>query len=92
MNPVLRFAEAARRLAFEARQADLEVPAFRAPTRVPGADRTVRRYPGGAVVSVTIKDRDPAAIIADMVDGVLALNGRADDLELRGRLLAVVQI
>lgn len=36
--------------------------------------RTVRRYPGGAVVSVRIKNRDLTDIAADMVEGVLVVN------------------
>jgi len=72
--PVLRFADTARRLGAAARAAELEVPAFRCPPRVPGAHRTLRRYPGGAVISVVLKDRQFAEVRADMVEGVLAVN------------------
>ena len=72
--PVLRFADTARRLGAAARAADLEVPAFRCPPRVPGAHRTLRRYPGGSVISVVLKDRQFAEVRADMVEGVLAVN------------------
>ena len=55
-GPVMRFADAAKRLGAATRAAGLTVPAFRCPPRVPGARRTVRRYPGGAVVSVVLRD------------------------------------
>ena len=72
--PALRFADAARRLGAAAHEAGLHVPAFRSPPRVPGAARTIRRYPGGAVVSVRLRGRPFAEVVADMVDGVLAAN------------------
>ena len=55
--PVLRFADTARRLGAAARAAGLTVPAFRCPPRVPGACRTVRRFPGGSVISVVLGGR-----------------------------------
>jgi hypothetical protein len=72
--PALRFAEVARRLGAATHEAGLAVPAFRCPPRVPGADRTIRRYPGGAVVSVRLRDRPFAEVVTDMVDGVVAAN------------------
>ena len=36
--------------------------------------RTVRRYPGGSVVSVVIRGRELDQVIADMVEGVLVVN------------------
>jgi hypothetical protein len=41
---------------------------------VKGASRTLRRYPGGAVVSVRLRDRTYAQVVDDMIDGVLATN------------------
>jgi hypothetical protein len=41
---------------------------------VPGASRTLRRYSGGAVVSVVLSGREFAEVRADMVEGVLAVN------------------
>lgn len=38
------------------------------------ASRTLRRYPGGAVVSVTLRDRTYVEVVDDMIDGVLAAN------------------
>ena len=50
------------------------VPAFRSPPRVRGAIRTLKRYPGGAVVSVRLRDRTYVEVVDDMIDGVLATN------------------
>jgi hypothetical protein len=72
--PTLRFAQVARRLGAAAHAAGLTVPAFRCPPRVEGVVRTVRRYPGGAVVSVRMKDREFRDVAADMVEGVLVVN------------------
>src|SRR3954471_20968869 len=55
--PATRFADVARRLGAATHAAGLAVPAFRCPPRAPGALRTIRRYPGGAVVSVRLRDR-----------------------------------
>jgi hypothetical protein len=57
-----------------ARASGLIVPAFRSPPRVQGATRTLRRYPGGAVVSVRLRERTYAQVVDDMIDGVLAAN------------------
>src|SRR5690242_13158195 len=73
-SPTLRFADAARRLTAAARAAGLAVPAFRSPPRLGGAARSIRRYPGGTVVSVRLRDRQFADVAADMVEGVLAAN------------------
>jgi hypothetical protein len=72
--PASRFAEAARTLGAAARSAGLEVPAFRCPPRIAGAARTIRRYPGGTVVSVSIRGRPFEHALADMVEGVLVAN------------------
>ena len=50
------------------------MPAFRCPPRVAGALRTIRRYPGGAVVAVRLRGRPFADVVSDMVEGVLAVN------------------
>jgi hypothetical protein len=70
----LLFSQAARRLGAATRAVGLTVPAFRCPPRVAGALRTIRRYPGGAVVAVRLRGRPFADVAADMVDGVLAVN------------------
>ena len=81
------FAAAARRLGDAARAAGLAVPAFRSPPRVPGAARTVRRYPGGTVVSVQLRGRPHEVIAADMVEGVVVTNRLTGDAALRARTL-----
>ena len=72
--PALRFADAARRLGGAAHAAGLAVPAFRCPPRIAGAARTIRRYPGGTVVSVRLRGRPFEAALDDMVEGVLVAN------------------
>lgn len=70
----VRFADTARRLGAEARTRGLTVPAFRSPPRAPGVVRSVRRYPGGAVVSVALRERPFPEVAADMVEGVVVVN------------------
>jgi hypothetical protein len=90
--PALRFADVARRLGAAAHEAGLSVPAFRSPPRVPGAARTIRRYPAGAVVSVRMRGRPFADVVTDMVDGVLAANHvpPSDAPRVRERLVAAL--
>jgi len=99
MNPVptadptaLRFATVARALGAAAHEAGLTVPAFRCPPRVAEATRTIRRYPGGAVVAVRLRDRPFPEVVTDMIDGVLATNGigPSDASPLRRLLEAAV--
>jgi hypothetical protein len=81
-----RFADAARRLGVEARGLGLAAPAFRSPPRLVGVDRTIRRRPdGGAVVAVVLRDRPWGAILADLIDGVLAANRLAGTSADRAR-------
>ena len=83
--PALRFADAAKRLGAATRAADLVVPAFRCPPRVAGVVRTIRRYPGGAVVSVLIRDRPWDEVASDMVEGVVVVNHLEGEAALRVR-------
>ena len=83
--PALRFATAARRLGAAARAAGMMVPAFRSPPRVRDASRTLRRYPGGAVVSVRLRGRTYVEVVDDMIDGVLAANRVSGDSQPRLR-------
>lgn len=72
------FARAAGLLAAEARRQGLAVPGFRSPPRRPGVDRSLRRRPpGNAVVAVRLRGRPAVAVLADMVEGVVAANGLA---------------
>ncbi len=68
------FAQAARVLARAARRLGLDAPGFRSPPRVVGADRTVRRRRDGAVVAVRLAGRPRVAVLADMIEGVVAAN------------------
>jgi hypothetical protein len=91
-TPSVRFADAARRLGAAAHANGLAVPAFRCPPRTPGVTRTLRRYPGGTVVSVRLRDRPFGVVVGDMVDGVLAANrvAPADEPRLRAALRVAV--
>jgi hypothetical protein len=71
----VQFAAAARALAAAARRFGLAAPTFRTPPRLVGLDRTVRRHHRGGVVSVRVRGRPWVAVLADMVDGVIAVNG-----------------
>jgi hypothetical protein len=90
----LRFAHAARQLGSAARAAGLAVPGFRCPPRLPAARRTIRRYPGGAVVSVRLRGRPFADVTADMVEGVVVANRLRGEAarRLRDALAAAVEI
>jgi hypothetical protein len=70
----LRFAAAVRSLGHAARARGLLVPGFRSPPRLPGAERTLRRRPGGATVAVRLHGRPFVAVLADMIEGVLVAN------------------
>lgn len=68
------FASAARTLTREARRRGLIGPSFRCPPRLVGVDRTIRRRSDGAIVSVRLRGRPWAAVLADMIEGVVASN------------------
>ncbi len=91
-HTTLDFAHAARQLAREARRRGLVAPSYRCPPRIVGVDRSLRRYPKGAVVSVQLKGRPWMAVLGDMIEGVVVANGlqppHAD--RLRNELWAVV--
>jgi hypothetical protein len=55
-------------------------------------DRALRRRPGSAVpaVAVRVQGRSMAAVVADMVEGVLVANDARDRDDLRAQLLAAV--
>ena len=71
----LEFAASARTLTREARRRGLVGPSFRCPPRLVGIDRSIRRRPDGAVVSIRLKGRPRGAVIADMIEGVVVANG-----------------
>ena len=87
----VEFATAARNLTREARRRGLVGPSFRCPPRLVGVDRTIRRHEDGAIVSVRLRGRPWAAVLADMIEGVVAANvlaGPPAD-ELRAALWSV---
>jgi hypothetical protein len=74
------FAAVARALSDQARRLGLVVPGFRCPPRIVGVDRTIRRFAShesGGLVSVAVRGRPLAAIVADMIEGVIVLNSIA---------------
>jgi hypothetical protein len=90
----VQFAEAARGLAERCRARGLAVPGFRSPPAHPTASRTIRRRPdGSAIVAVRVRGRPLGAVVADMVDGVIAVNRLtgAEAEQVRAELLAEVQ-
>lgn len=70
----VEFASAARTLTREARRRGLVGPSFRCPPRLVGVDRTLRRHGDGVVVSVRLRGRPWAAVLADMIEGVVVAN------------------
>lgn len=75
MSSTADFAAAARTLTREARRRGLVGPSFRCPPRLVGVDRTIRRRPDGAIVSVRLRGRPWPAVLADMIEGVVVANG-----------------
>lgn len=75
MTSTLQFSHAVRTLSESARLQGLEVPTFRTPPGRSDAVRTIRRGRRGATVAVRIGDRPWVAVLADLVDGVVAVNG-----------------
>lgn len=70
----LEFAHAARLLGREARRRGLVAPSYRCPPRLVGVQRSLRRYPSGAVVAVQLKGRPWVAVLGDMIEGVVVVN------------------
>lgn len=71
----LRFVAVARTLARAAHDHGLTPPAFRSPPRVVGLSRSLVKRPDGHVtVAVLLRGRPWAAVLADMIDGVVAAN------------------
>ena len=70
----VEFAAAARALTREARRRGLVGPSFRCPPRLVGVDRSIRRRPDGAVVSIRLHNRPRSAVLADMIEGIVVTN------------------
>ena len=93
MEPTsLRFARLARSLAEAARAQGLRAPTFRSPPRIPDVTRSIVRRGSAVTVAIALRDRPWPAVVADMVEGVVAANRlagvRAD--RVRAGLWAVV--
>lgn len=72
----LGFAAAARVVAGGARSLGLVAPSFRTPPKVAGPPRTLRRSGDGSVtVAVALRSRPWSAVLADLIEGVVAANG-----------------
>ena len=87
MEPTsVRFANAVRALAAASRAEGLRAPSFRSPPGVRGAARTVRRRADGSTtVAVAVKGRPWAAVLADLVEGVVVANELAGPAAERAR-------
>ena len=90
----LAFAEAARQLGVAGRDQELVVPSFRSPPREVGRRRSLARHDDGSVtVSVKVRNRVWEAVLADMIEGIVAAN-RMDGIDaeaLRDHLWEAVQ-
>lgn len=87
MQPTsLKFADIARTLGQAARLRGLVVPSFRTPPRLADVQRSIRRREGAPSVAVRIRGRPWAAVVADMIEGVVVGNEltgkRADQIRL----------
>ncbi|HWH36109.1 MAG TPA: hypothetical protein VNT56_12420 [Acidimicrobiales bacterium] len=87
MAGALVLAGGARRLALAAGSLGLVCPSFRSPPRLAGADRSLRRRAPGAplLVSVRLRGRGRAEVLADMVEGVVVANGLVGEDARRAR-------
>jgi len=72
--PSVRFAVVARVVSEQARRHGLNVPAFKSPPTIAGADRTVRRVGRDVVVAVQVRGRPFGAVVADVIEGVVVTN------------------
>lgn len=88
----MRFAAAARALSESARSQGFDAPAFRSPPRVAGVTRSIKRNKdGSATVSVVLRDRPWNAVLADMIEGIAAVNHPDSAARLRDVLWAVIE-
>ena len=87
-------ADAARAMRLVVQQRGLDMPLFRSPPRLQGVQRSLtRRAIGASTVAVRLRQRPWAAVLADMIEGVVvvnALQGSAAD-ELRHALWSALE-
>ena len=70
----LDFGSAARSLARASHLRGLVVPVFASPPSRPDLHRSIRRRNGSPVVSIRLRDRPRAAVLADMIEGIVVAN------------------
>lgn len=74
--PAIAFAEVVRTVTAVARRRGLDVPVFRSPPRLVDVDRSLRRRSDGhVVVAIRLTGRPFAAVQADVIAGVVTVNG-----------------
>ncbi len=74
-DPSGRFALTARALAAAARGLGLKVPSFQSPPRSDQLDRSIQRSArGDCVVAVRVRGRPFAAVVADIIEGIVVCN------------------
>jgi hypothetical protein len=71
----LRFAAAARALTQAARLRGFDAPTFRSPPGRTDVDRTIRRRGDAVTVSVRVRNRPWSAVLSDMIEGIVVVNG-----------------
>ncbi|NNE74478.1 MAG: hypothetical protein HKN26_12495 [Acidimicrobiales bacterium] len=72
----VRYSSAARSLSVVARSLGLDMPGYRSPPGLAGVQRSIRRRPDGSrTIAVRLRGRPWAAVLADMVEGVIVANG-----------------
>jgi hypothetical protein len=89
----MRFAAVVRELGQECRRHRLVMPGFRSPPRLHGVDRSLRRRADGSLtVAVVLRGRPWAAVLADMIEGIVVANGLdgGEAIRVRSQLWAVV--
>ena len=89
----LDFAAVARCLSVATQRSGLEPPLFRSPPECAGSMRSLRRNNDASVtVSVAVRGRFRLAVVADMIDGVVAANSllAGDASALRDELWRVL--
>ena len=66
------------------------MPTFRSPPGISDVQRSIRRRGGSATVAVVLRGRPWGAVLADMIEGIVAANGldrtRADTIRAALRL------
>ncbi len=82
----LQFSSIVRAVNGAARAHGLRPPTFRSPPKVPGAARTIRRWPSGSVtVAVEFKERPWAVVVADCIEGTIIANDLVGAAAVRAR-------